>query len=250
MSRYTLSAKAPHQRLVVGVDSALPEPSFFGQVSAEDAEQQQADAPLVWVGGGVPPLRDLEPVVAALAPYGEIPLALQLQLVEELDQRAPFSLTALGQQLALICQQAPDTRVAALPEPEQRVCLLLDQRGWQTWPWRLVIRQPDEWFAHLLFAGQSIPFEYVSAYVSDRSIVFRVHGQGMKLRLPVYAIFARGAALCGPVAIANDTSGLSAEQVQIIQQEVLRVPDVLRPHVICDFAMQQVPLCSAARWPL
>jgi hypothetical protein len=210
----------------------LPLPTFFGQVVEERSGSSSGDAdPLVWVGGSVPPLRDLQQVVTAMAPYGEIPLTLQLQLIEELDTHAPFSIAVLSQQLAAICQQAPASRLAFMPGAQEHVFLLLNAQGWQMQPWPGVAHVPDNVFAQMLFPNQPDQLDYLSAYTSDPSLIFALHGNGMNLALPVYTIFARGAALCGPVIIANENSGLTEKQVRVVQQEVFWVPDDLRPSV-------------------
>ena len=232
MSRHRLPGKASQYHLIVGVDAALPLPTFFGQVIEErfGSSSEEAD-PLVWVGGSVPPLRDLQQVVTAMAPYGEIPLALQLQLIEELDTHTPFSIAALGQQLAAICQHVPASRLAIMPGAQEQVFLTLNAQGWQTQPWPSVAHFPDNVFAQMLFPNQPTQLDYLSAYTSDHSITFAIHGNGMNLALPVYTIFARGAALCGPVIIANENSGLTDEQVRVVRQEVFWVPDDLRSSV-------------------
>lgn len=83
----------------------------------------------------------------------------------------------------------------------------------------------------MLFPQQQAQLDYLSGYTSDPSIIFALHGNGMNLFLPVLTIFTRGVALCGPVAISNEDAGLTAKQVQFVQQEVLWVPHELRSWV-------------------
>lgn len=244
MSRHILSGKEQRYRLIVGVDSVLPLPSFYGQAidlawesggKIIDEQTIPGDTPeeglMVWVGGSVPPLRDIQEVVSALAPYGEVPLALQLQLIEELDAHAPFTISSLGSQLATVCKQTPDACLTIEPEGNERVFLLLGEQGWQMRPWQDVAESPDDLLAQLLFPSQQVRIDPLSAYVSDRSVIFRIHGEGMLLHLPLFSIFVRGAAFCGPIAIANEASGLTAAQVRVIQQEVFFVPGALREQV-------------------
>ena len=229
MSRDTLPGKAAHHRLIIGVDTMLPE--FFGQVieTAEDGEEA-GDEPLVWVGGGVLPVRDLGQVVEALKPYGEIPLALQLQLVDELDTAAPFPLRALGKQLAAVCRQAPESAVTVMAGPNERIVLMLGEQGWQSTPWLLGEQgwQSTPWLlgeeppaiANLFSPFQQVHLDSLSGYSSDPSLLVVIHDDGMGLGLPVCAVTIHGAALCGPVALLNEGRGLSATQVQVVQREV------------------------------
>ena len=241
MSRYMLPGKEPRHRLIVGVDAVLPLPSLYAHVidlawetdgRVIDEKAEAGDSPeeglLLWLGGGVPPLREMHTLVSGLAHYGEIPVELQIKLVEELDRIAPYSISGLGSQLAGICQQVPGARLTVEPATE-RVVLLLNEHGWQTQPWQEIAHAPDYLIAQLLFPTQTrVPIDPLSGYTSDHSIIFRIHANGMNLQLPVFTIFARGVALCGPVAIAKETNGLTAQQVELIQQEVFFVPPSLQ----------------------
>ena len=148
MSRYTSPGKELRYRLIVGIDNMLSVPSLFGQVidlgwATNGQIDEQAiigDTPdegmMVWIGGSISPLRDIRELVAALAPYGDIPLTLQLQLIQELDLLAPFSISALGSQLAVICQRAPEARLIKEPGQSEEVFLILNEQGWQMRLWQ------------------------------------------------------------------------------------------------------------------
>ena len=236
MSLYKRPGKEPRYRLRVGIDVILPIPSLFGHVLdvgwqtnrlvLSEQEEDPGDTPEeVWIGGSVPPLRDLQAVVTALAPYGEIPLLLQLHLLEELDTLTPYPVRRWGKHLAAVCQHDPHARLTATPTAKDSGWLHLDARGWQMHPWT---GPSEEEIAHLLFPDQEVPLEAVNSSLSDRAIVLLVHEQGMSLGLPVYAIFLRGVALCGPVTMLAEPVGLTARQADVVRQEILWVPDALR----------------------
>jgi hypothetical protein len=141
MSRYILPGKEPRYRLVVGVDTVLPLPTFFAQVidlawetdgQVIDENAEAGDSPeeglLAWIGGSLPPLRQIHELVSALAPYGAIPVELQLQLVADLDEVAPYSISGLVQQIAQVCRQVPEACLPPEPTTEP-VLLLLNAHG-------------------------------------------------------------------------------------------------------------------------
>jgi hypothetical protein len=101
LSRYTLTGKKPRYRLVLGWDSTLL--SFFAQVedlafesggSVIDEEAIIGDSPkeglLVWVGADQP-VRDLDQIVAALAPYGTIPEDMLARLRRDREENRPLT---------------------------------------------------------------------------------------------------------------------------------------------------------------
>lgn len=107
--------------------------------------------------------------------------------------------------------------------------VLLNALGWRVLTWESgEAKQP---FAQILFPDETVVLDYTACYCSDPDILFAVHGQGVLIELPIYAIFPRGAVLAGPVLISDDGWGLSSEKVRTVQEEVLRVPDALRAQV-------------------
>jgi hypothetical protein len=241
MSRTTLRGNQPRYRLRVGVETQLPQPSLYGcvldlgerpetHVLAPLGKTLDADV-LVKVGASIPPLRDVQEVVSALAPYGSVPLPLQLTLLEELDALAPFAIFALGKQLAAICQHASDAHLTLVPDDQEEVFLLLTEQGWQMQPWQRLTSPTDASLAQILFPDQQVSLEPVAGYLSQPSLFCFVHELGMRHRLPVYALFARGVALSGPVLIASEGTGLIARHVDVVRHEVFFVTQALRPQV-------------------
>lgn len=232
MSRYGISGNAPHYHLTVGVETALPQPSFFGEVREKriSLAALEEGEPLVSIGKSGPPLRDLQQVITALEPSGNVSLPIQLRLIEELDTLSPFSLTLLGQELAALCQALLEAHFTS-PGTQERASLVLDAQGWHAYLWPDVAPLPEHIFSQAFFSNQPAPLEYVSGSTTDHSILFVVHENGLNLALPVFTLFPRRVALCGPVALAAEYGGLNAEQLRVVQQEVLWIPDALRPSI-------------------
>lgn len=227
-------------RITVGVEPK-PFPTVFGRVEDLAGEghgpfQEQADRgerseePVILrVGSAQAPLKDIQTLVSALAPYGPVPPILQVYLLRELDEVAPLTLSAVGVQLAAICQHASSIHLAQEPSATERTCLLLTEQGWQSIPWpRRAEQTLDEAFAHWLFPGQRVSPETVHGCVSDRSILFRVCAYGFLHGLPVLAISRGGTAWSGPIGIAQESEGLTAEQVRLVQHEVCVVDPSIR----------------------
>ena len=128
MSRYELAGNEPRYQLTIGFDLALPLPSLFGGAEDDLAED---DGPLVWVGSSVPPLLDLAPVVAALAPYGRVPLQTQLALLQEVDTHHPLPCRRLCTNLVQIVEQDPQAPLPDLPAQAAEGFALLDAQGWR-----------------------------------------------------------------------------------------------------------------------
>jgi hypothetical protein len=249
MSRYLLTGREQHHRLVVGWDSALM--SLFAQVedlayesggTDIDEEAVIGDTPeeglLLWVVQGVDDrISDVQALVKALAPYGSIPLPIQLDLLRELDQDWPRPWQTVGAALVAICQQAPTARLRAEFEEETSYYIMLNQTGWQVRAWEtLEGGDYERAFARLIYTTESdgnrlLCPEPVAGYVSDQAIIFRVHEEGFLHRLPVFTAFVRGVMLSGPVVIANESKGLSASQVRHIQEEVLFVDEAIQATV-------------------
>ena len=236
MSRYTYPGKKPRYRISLGWDIARPLPSLFGSVEdlAWRTDGQVIEASgctVVRLGSSNPPLTDLQLLVAALAPYGQVPLDIQLQLLSEMDTTKPLTLTRLGKELAAICRQSSLVRLSFEPPTQERVFLVVQENGWQMRYWHtLGEAAPDQAFADLLFPGSpDVRLEALDGYVrADPKITCRFHDDS---DLPVFALFARGFALSGPVAISNETMGLTAEQVSLVEQEVFFVEPTLRDQV-------------------
>lgn len=247
MSRYTIAGNAPRYRLRVGVDTVLPIPSLFGHVLdlgwqtdgvvLDEQEETIGDTPeeglLVWVGGSVPPLWDLETLVSALAPYGQIPLTLQLTLLEELDALAPFPLSALGKHLLAICRQDARARLSLGPEIPEQPFVILTAQGWHLSPWQRVAHAPRQQLAQILFPNQQAPLEVMHAFAQDFSLRMYLHKDALTRALPVSAILASGITLLlyGPICVTQGTGGLTARQLQMVQQELFFVPADLQPQV-------------------
>jgi hypothetical protein len=243
MSQYTFLSEHGRYRVIVGVDA--PRSTFFAQV--EDVGEQGIRAHgemgktpderlLVWAGTSVREILDVQKIAEAVAPYGRLPLPLQVQLLQDLDRVVPQPLMVLGTQLAVICQQSPVARLPYEPDPQKRYYLFLNQEGWHLCDWPpLPADALTQLFALLLSPTQEESFrpvpETLVHYSSDPSIVFSIDEYGFARRLPVFALFTRGAMLSGPVVISNDGEGLTAAQVRTVRREVLFVDKELRPAV-------------------
>ncbi len=226
MSRISLPGTDPTHRLVLGVDTALLDPSFFGMLLTEDAEER-ADEPLIWVGGGNASLTDLQQIVTVLQPYGQIPLPNQVRLLDELDQVAPYPLRELGRHLAAILAQDPASHLVIPNDLPPRSVLLLTDRGWQIHPWQDDLDEP---MAQLLFPGQQdVLFDERSGCTSSPAVLLFTREEAEAL--PLMAILRSGVACGGPTALANNDSGLSLIQVQVLAREVFWVPEALRAQV-------------------
>lgn len=245
MSRYNVESHDPCYRIVVGLNRRASPPTFFAWVrdqhgrassqsrdqSVESGEQPQSKL-ILQIGEPADPLTDLQQLVAALAPYGNIPLSVQLLLLRDRDAHQPFPLNVFGEQLAAICQQAPTARLTEMPPTDARSWLLLDEQGWHLHLWdNLPAHEPMATFPHFLFPGQTVRLETVTISQSDHSIRGHVHASGLLHGLPILALLARGGALAGPVAISGTTGGLSAAQVRLVQHEVFFVEESLRLQV-------------------
>jgi hypothetical protein len=262
LSRYTLTGKEPSFRLAVGWDATHGlgnEPgTLYAQVEDLAAGSNQpkeakgdaggdegadiGDTPeerlLLWVGQGVDDIiSDVQVIVEALAPYGSIPLPIQVDLLRDLDLDWPRPLLTVGAALAAICRQVPAARLEAELEEGKSYYLLLNQAGWQVRAWEaLGGGDYERAFARMIYTAERDAKQFrrpepVAGYVSDRAIIFRVHEEGFRQGLPVFTAFARGAMLSGPVVIANESRGLSASQVRRLQEEVLFVDETIRASV-------------------
>lgn len=247
MSRYHVDGYDPCHQIMVGFTRRTSTPTFFALVTERreharpDENSEQSQARLIRrIGGTASPLTDLQQMVAALTPYGKIPLLVQLRLLCKQDAHLPLPLTAFGEQLAAICQQAPTARLAELPQADVRSWLLLDKQGWHLRPWDILpAHEPMAAFPQLLFPGQPVRLETVTVLRNDHSIQAHVHTSGLLHGLPILALLARGGALAGPVAITGDAEGLTAAQVGLVQHEVFFVEESLR---------LQVSLCWYHAW--
>lgn len=243
MSRYTLTGKHPRYCIAVGVDRPLA--TFFAQVEdvAEKGQRREkqaamSDSPaedfLVWIGCSLHEIRTIQQLIQVIAPYGQIPLVLQLQLVRDLDEVEPLPLMVLGAQLAAICKQSPSAILMLAPPLPQSSCLLINQEGWQ-----VRLREASsagtmsQSIAALVHPDEAVPPEpdTLISYVSDSSILFFIDEYGFAKRLPVFALLARGTMLAGPVVIGTEYGGLTPSQARTIQQEVFFVDEALRAEV-------------------
>ena len=258
MSRYEIPGRESRYRLTVGWDNTVPllapvPGTLFLQVAdveglvgpQEDAaEVEVGDTPeeglVVWIGQGVDDvISDVSTIVAAAAPYGDIPLPTQLDLLRDMDRDWPRPWQTVGTAVAAIVRQSPLARLASAPQPGHSSYLLLDERGWQVGEWQDLLGRGDDYertFAGMVFKSEAERKEYgyldpLASYVSDPSIIFRVHPSGLSLGLPVFAALERGVMLAGPVVIAGEDGGLSDRQVQLIASEVLCVEESLRAGV-------------------
>jgi hypothetical protein len=230
--------------MTLGFDATLALPSLFARVEdlawatdgrVIDKEARIGDTPetgqVVQLGGSNPPLCDLGMLVSALAPYVQVPVSVQLRLLWERDTCKPLSFTALCRDLAAICSQTSHARLALCPPAKERVFLVLNEQGWQMHSWPILESGSiEQAFARLLFPDQDMTLEVEDVHVrTDPSIVLRFHDDNPDL--PIFTISARGLALSGPVAISNETRGLTAEQVSLIAQEVFFVEEAIRYQV-------------------
>lgn len=243
MSRYELPGKENRYHITVGWDNTLPVLSgsipgtLFAQV--EDTESDdEGDGLLVWIGQGVDePISDVQVLVKAVGPYGNIPLATQVDLLRDMDRDWPRPEPAVGSALATICQQSPLARLMSAPEQGKSYFILLDENGWQLREWQsLKADDYERTFARMVLRSERDLKQYayaesVLSYVSDPSIILRVHPMGLILGLPVFAILGRGVPLSGPVVIAGLDHGLSANQVKLIAREVFFVEESIRASV-------------------
>ncbi len=228
MSRLVLPGTDPRHRLVLGVDTTLRSPSFFGLLLTDtDHEEAGADAPPIRVGGGNAPLVDLQQVVTVLQPYGQIPLSHQVRLLDELDQVFPYPLRELGRHLAAIFAQDPASHLVIPNDLPPRSVLILTDQGWHISPWQDDLEEP---IAQFLFPGQQdVLLDECSNCTSSPAVLLFTREEAETL--PVTAILRSGVACCGPAALANDDRGLSLIQVQVLAREVFRVPEALRAQV-------------------
>lgn len=195
---------------------------------------------LVWIGQGVDDLiGDVQTIVKAAAPYGDIPLPTQVELLRDMDRDWPRSWQTVGSDLAAICRQSPAARLPSEPERGKSYYLLLDERGWQLCEWQTLLAQGGDYertFAGMVITSESDRAQYsyadpLASYVSDPTIIFRIHPYGAALGLPVFAAFDRGVMLAGPVVIAGEDRGLSDAQVRLVSREVLFVEESVRAGV-------------------
>jgi hypothetical protein len=261
MSRYELPGKESRYRIIVGWDNTIP---TVGRIpgtlylQVEDAEWDSelpganeaevevgiGDTPeeglLVWIGQGVDDLvSDIKTLVTAAAPYGDIPLATQMDLLRDMDRDWPRSWQAVGAAMAGICRQSPAARLAREPEQGKSYYILLDEHGWQLREWQSLLSQGGDYertFAEMIITSESERAQYhyadpLASYVTDPSVIFRIHPNGLNRGLPVFAAFERGVMLAGPIVIAREDRGLSANQVRLVAREVFFVEESIRAGV-------------------
>lgn len=233
MSRYVFAGTQPRYRITVGVDRPLA--TFFAQVAeSREGREGQSDSPaeklFVWVGCSRHEIRTIQHLTQILAPYGQLSLPLQLQLVRDLDEVEPLPLMVLGAQLAAICKQAPSATLALASRPPPLSYLFLNQEGWHIRAWETVPADAVEHtIATFVYPEEATPPEpdILASYVSDPSILFFIDEYGFAKRLPVFALLARGTMLAGPVVICTERGGLTPSQLRAIQQEVFFVDEAL-----------------------
>lgn len=207
------------------------------EVAVGDTEEEGL---LVWVGQGVDDLiGDVQKIVKAAAPYGDIPLPIQVELLRDMDRDWPRTWQSVGRDLVAICRQSPLARMSGQTEHGKTYYLLLDESGWHLREWRALLEQGADYertLASMVLTSESDRAQYtyadaLASYVSDPSIMFRIHPSGLSLGLPVFAAFDRGVLLAGPVAIAGEAHGLSEAQVRLVGSEVLFVEQSVRDGV-------------------
>lgn len=258
MSRYELPGKERRYRIIVGWDTTLPRRvgdlpgTLYAQVEDSgvsaaidvDAESEVGDTPeeglILWIGQGIDDwIVDVQTIVKATAPYGDIPLVIQVALVRDMDRDWPRSWSTIGSALTAIIQQSSMARLASESEPGGSYYILLNEQGWQLREWSSLLVQGNDYertFATMVLTSESMKASYsytepLASYVSDPRIILRIHPDGLTLGLPVFAALTRGVMLPGPVVIAGEDRGLSNVQVQLIAQEVLFVEESIRKDI-------------------
>lgn len=209
--------------------------------NATEAETEVGDTPeeglLVWLGQGVDDvISDVETIVSAASSYGNIPLTTQVDLQRDMDCDWPRSWQTVGVSLAGICRQSQSARLASEPEQGTSYYMLLNEQGWHLREWQSLLAQDDDYeraMASMILLSESDREHYryadpLASYVSDPSIIFRIHPNGLSLGLPVFTAFGRGVMLSGPVVIAGEYEGISAAQVRLVAQEVFFVEESIR----------------------
>ena len=197
----TLCGTLPRYRLSVGVETA----SFSGLV-----EDLACSLPrrLFAIGGSRQhPVRDLPAMCAALAPYGTIPLWLQLVLLQELDACQPFSLPLLLAQLATICDQTTHARLPHLPVTRTPFWLQIREQGWC-----LHLRPPKE-----------DPCRACSSPLTELCCL--TPPSHPEQRRPIL-VLSRDHAWPGPLVVTG--ACLGERQVARLQQDLVLVPAGLR----------------------
>jgi hypothetical protein len=238
--RLTYRGTEPRYRITLGIDPAYL--NLFGQVEdlawktdglIIDETPIRSDLPtegmLLWLGANQPVT--LQELVQAVAPYGPVPLSMQLQLLTALDAQHPFSLLRLTQELGDICQQAPTARLTIEPPEDERVFLVLNERGWHMHTLPRNARTSVQQFAQILFPWQPAQVTPLVDILSDPTIRIYKHVYGFCHELPLFALVPASQAVCGPAIITGSGTGLTAEQVQIVQREVLYVDESIRLQV-------------------
>ena len=252
-TRYELPGKEPRYHIRVGWDNTMPTiPSpklntllpgtLFAHVEDTEWEQSTSDDEgeeglLVWVGQGLDDvILDVQELVKAVSPYGNIPLVTQMNLLRDMEQDLSRSPDQVGAALAAICQQSPLARLSHASEEGKLTYLFLDKHGWQVRDWSSLLTQGVDYektFADMIYAAEDDRTQHdyaepLTSYLRDPSIILRVHPLGFSSQKPVFAMLGRGVMLSGPVIIACEERGLSKDQVQQIAQEVFFVDETLR----------------------
>lgn len=74
MSRRHIAARQPSLTVVVGWDNPLQ--TFFAQVTRIQADDDDRDPIVIWIGGGGREARIPEDLIEPLAPYADLPRAI------------------------------------------------------------------------------------------------------------------------------------------------------------------------------
>jgi hypothetical protein len=230
MGSYEIAGRVLNTLLVVGWDTE--QHTFFARISERGGEV----TPHAEKGIEAAQVTALADLLTALDPYEEVPLNIQALLLrdQELDQPRAFPETI--KELVALCLKSPHARAQPELDSQGTYYVLLNQHGWQLRDWStLPHRGWERSFAQMIYGGQGLGpdlplLEPLASYVSDPTIIFRVHEYGFG-RLSVFAVLPRGVFLSGPVVIANEDCGLSAAQVRLLQQEVCFVDEAIRAPV-------------------
>ena len=231
MSRYSYQGREPSQHLAVGWDPVRG--SFFGQLWAHP--EQEDDTPL-FVVGDEEIITDLTFLDAQLAPYGTIPSSIQPALLQDWKQHLHRPRTPELEQF--------QRQLLSLSETSSsRYYILIDSdHGWQT---RNISRLPtDEQERRAVYrsilAGDS-PRETVAIQtITDAlpgafaSVQILVDQLGSVKRLPPTVFIEPDYLLVGTLLVMSP-EGLSALQVQQLQEVMLMVDESVRDEVASHF---------------